>query len=895
MANRCPRANEGKGASGSAGVTDVPAPATGRLFVDERGKPIIFHVAPGSERSNVVAMIEAGGGAITKMAGSAGVWHVWPKDEVTEPLHYARGGASGSVWRNAICAAFIKSCVQERRLLPFDDFAVTFEGVAAAAAATPAPRASTQATQTSFGAAKSMPVSQASVEPGCAPRGGVTQSTSANSAVRHGPRVRAKFTPEDDDSLLRWVEQNIGCRIMGKEIWKSAETKRITTHPWQSMQNRWKKHISLRPEGAALASASSSRRRSVPKTSRGSGSEATPGRGVKTESAVGVSAAVRGRGVKTESVVGASAAVRGRGVKTESVVVNSVADDGHRCEPRDNVGGRGSKDRTRGSEDERPALAEAVACGDRRQPRVEGAGRGSKDRARGSEDERPALAESSASGDRRRPRVEGGGRGSEDRVRGSEDERPALAEAVACRDRRRPRVEGGGTAAAASSSADGIHACGGSGVASSKEAPPRKKGAGSKRKRAFEPVEVVVLDEVDGGSSPEAHAGDHGIVDDHRSRKKRRHVRSGTPIDRENQHSKAAPTLLQELVGKDAEVVDISSETDTPPTLPKSPVSGADRINFVEREAETPPTGPTSPVSGAGRLTLVEREVLKLRRKFHEKKAPGGRLTKIEKDLRDLKEQAEACAANVSMAPPAVTASANSMISGMTFVAVPLSACEGSVPVPSRMTAAAASTSVSSAPAALPSSVVVSEPTAYTPSTVAPSLAKATPEQPAPLVHAPAFAQDLLQWHTLASAFESVPASEQASASPPFARPASPPQAAVTATPVVAFTAPGNLTGSSVTASTTKIMDEADSLAEKSAASAASTASATETTAATEPCVEKVPVLGGLTGTGNAGNRAHGTVVAVASAPEQGPLLRGCPHWLQQVQNLDVQVDTDDL
>eukprot|EP00927_Polykrikos_kofoidii_P065374 TRINITY_DN6112_c0_g1_i2.p1 TRINITY_DN6112_c0_g1~~TRINITY_DN6112_c0_g1_i2.p1 ORF type:complete len:664 (-),score=80.21 TRINITY_DN6112_c0_g1_i2:733-2724(-) len=84
-------------------------------------------------------------------------------------------------------------------------------------------------------------------------RGASKQSVQRTSGGSGG--LRLKFTDEDDRAMQRWVAEQATCRDQGRKIWERAAEANITTHSWQSMQNRWRRHLRKLDVGQACAKA----------------------------------------------------------------------------------------------------------------------------------------------------------------------------------------------------------------------------------------------------------------------------------------------------------------------------------------------------------------------------------------------------------------------------------------------------------------------------------------------------------------------------------------------------------------------------------------------------------------------------------------------------------------
>jgi len=54
---------------------------------------------------------------------------------------------------------------------------------------------------------------------------------------------RAAFTADEDAALMQWVASNPQLRPTGQRLWKAAEKAGVTRHTWQSMNNRFRRHL----------------------------------------------------------------------------------------------------------------------------------------------------------------------------------------------------------------------------------------------------------------------------------------------------------------------------------------------------------------------------------------------------------------------------------------------------------------------------------------------------------------------------------------------------------------------------------------------------------------------------------------------------------------------------
>merc|ERR1712080_794273 len=70
-------------------------------------------------------------------------------------------------------------------------------------------------------------------------------------------KTRHHYTLEEDESIFNYVAKHgkkygqFGS-VKGNHIWKEMESKEITSHPWQSMKDRYLKHIQHKEENIVI-------------------------------------------------------------------------------------------------------------------------------------------------------------------------------------------------------------------------------------------------------------------------------------------------------------------------------------------------------------------------------------------------------------------------------------------------------------------------------------------------------------------------------------------------------------------------------------------------------------------------------------------------------------------
>jgi len=168
-----------------------------------------FYVPPHEAGSRLRSLIEAGGGTIVEQPGASEVIHILPEGCSSKKL---KG-------REAVSARWVEECISKRRLLPKGNFIIGPAPVPPPApAAAPAPVAA-------------------------APQ--IVQAERPQGSYAG----RLHFTAADDAAMRDWVLKNPGLKRQGRQMWERAERAKVTRHPWQSMQNHWRRCLAER--GAA--------------------------------------------------------------------------------------------------------------------------------------------------------------------------------------------------------------------------------------------------------------------------------------------------------------------------------------------------------------------------------------------------------------------------------------------------------------------------------------------------------------------------------------------------------------------------------------------------------------------------------------------------------------------
>lgn len=205
---------------------------------------LVFHVPHCEEGPQLRKLVLKGGGELTDVAGSDSVLHLIPAGWDTT--------CTQTKW--ALSANFVPHCVAAQKLLDIQQYLVNkrhnkpgdqlASSVNRGAGSSSRPSCDILVEQAQAPAQRG----------GCATEGDEQDERSAGAqdpAATAGPggrrRVgRLRFTAEEDKALMQWVSQHPCAPAQGRQLWEGAERAGLTRHSWQSMQNRWRRHIQKR-------------------------------------------------------------------------------------------------------------------------------------------------------------------------------------------------------------------------------------------------------------------------------------------------------------------------------------------------------------------------------------------------------------------------------------------------------------------------------------------------------------------------------------------------------------------------------------------------------------------------------------------------------------------------
>ncbi|XP_078385097.1 telomeric repeat-binding factor 2-interacting protein 1 [Cetorhinus maximus] len=165
------------------------------LFLEEDGVPLRFFVRPGPTKTSLFPLIVHGGGVVCRHQEQGAIL-------LTEL------GETGPLPAGYVRARYVLDCVEKNKQLPLDEYRLR--------------------TSRATGAAGSLPSEAPEVGP-------------ADGAGR------MFFSKLEDVAILMYVRSNAGPNsgrsVRGTNLWKEMERIQLTAHSWQSMRNRYLRHL----------------------------------------------------------------------------------------------------------------------------------------------------------------------------------------------------------------------------------------------------------------------------------------------------------------------------------------------------------------------------------------------------------------------------------------------------------------------------------------------------------------------------------------------------------------------------------------------------------------------------------------------------------------------------
>ncbi|XP_067254619.1 telomeric repeat-binding factor 2-interacting protein 1 [Chanodichthys erythropterus] len=156
------------------------------LFLDANGHSMRFYVRPGPTKMQLYPLITNGGGILCRNQEPGAILLVDPGD-VTN--------AMASTGQKYISTKFIGDCAEQNLQLNLNDYVIS-----------------------------------------------VGPSVQTRMATRHQGNGRLGYSLEDDTAILKFMEKRQH-DAKGNLVWKEMEKRRVTDHSWQSMKDRFLKHL----------------------------------------------------------------------------------------------------------------------------------------------------------------------------------------------------------------------------------------------------------------------------------------------------------------------------------------------------------------------------------------------------------------------------------------------------------------------------------------------------------------------------------------------------------------------------------------------------------------------------------------------------------------------------
>ncbi|XP_048025963.1 telomeric repeat-binding factor 2-interacting protein 1 [Megalobrama amblycephala] len=156
------------------------------LFLDGNGHSMRFYVRPGPTKMQLYPLITNGGGILCRNQEPGAILLVDPGD-VTN--------AMASTGLKYISTKFIGDCAEQNLQLNLNDYVIS-----------------------------------------------VGPSVQTRMATRHQGNGRLGYSLEDDTAILKFMEKRQH-DAKGNLVWKEMEKRRVTDHSWQSMKDRFLKHL----------------------------------------------------------------------------------------------------------------------------------------------------------------------------------------------------------------------------------------------------------------------------------------------------------------------------------------------------------------------------------------------------------------------------------------------------------------------------------------------------------------------------------------------------------------------------------------------------------------------------------------------------------------------------
>ncbi|XP_056615129.1 telomeric repeat-binding factor 2-interacting protein 1 [Triplophysa dalaica] len=159
------------------------------LFLDTSGQQMRFFLRPGPTKEQIAPLVTIGGGKMCRIQEHSAILLADPKDA---------SSAMTSTGQTYISIQYIRDCVEQNQLLDMGGYVID---------------------------------------------GGPSKKT--RSSTQNQGNGRLSYSAEDDAAILRFIEKRQS-EAKGILVWKEMQNKKVTKHSWQSMKDRFKRHIQFK-------------------------------------------------------------------------------------------------------------------------------------------------------------------------------------------------------------------------------------------------------------------------------------------------------------------------------------------------------------------------------------------------------------------------------------------------------------------------------------------------------------------------------------------------------------------------------------------------------------------------------------------------------------------------
>ncbi|KAG7478161.1 hypothetical protein MATL_G00077470 [Megalops atlanticus] len=176
----------------ASAVNGRSSPVSQVLFLSETGKPMHFYLRPGPAKAQLQPLIKAGGGVVTSVQMPNAILLADPEDMATVPDSTAH-------WY--VSTQYIRDCVEKNQQLEVEDYRLS----------TDRPRVQTRSSKRKLSGSG-----------------------------------RMGYTSEEDAAIMCFISKRKH-EVRGNRVWQQMEKQRVTSHSWQSMKDRYRKHLINQP------------------------------------------------------------------------------------------------------------------------------------------------------------------------------------------------------------------------------------------------------------------------------------------------------------------------------------------------------------------------------------------------------------------------------------------------------------------------------------------------------------------------------------------------------------------------------------------------------------------------------------------------------------------------